>query len=114
MKAHYELKPTARYAQTLVFDWDISTGEVSGPAAQFLLDMARDGSIPAHPMPWQWTFSKTPLQNKTDMAAMVGYQHELPADLADFYPKWQGSGAPETSYTDADGVFVVGNDALTF
>jgi hypothetical protein len=48
------------------------------------------------------------------MAAILGYQHELPADMADFYPKWQGSGAPETSYTDADGVFVVGNDALTF
>lgn len=114
MKTHYELKPTARFAQPLVFDWDISTGEVFGPAAQFILDMAHDGSTPAHPSPWQWTFSKTPLKSKTDMAAILGYQHELPADLADFYPKWQGSGAPETSYTDADGVFVVGNDALTF
>jgi hypothetical protein len=114
MKTHYELKPTARFAKLLVFDWDISTGEVFGPSAQLILDMARYGSTPAHPLPWHWTFSKTPLKNKTDMAAILGYQHELPADLADFYPKWQGSGAPETSYTDADGVFVVGNDALTF
>ena len=114
MKAHYELKPTARYAKPLVFDWDISTGEVFGPSAQFILDMARGGSTPAHPLPWQWAFSKTPLKSKTDMAAIVGYQHELPADLADFYPIWPGSGAPETSYTDADRVFVVGNDALTF
>ena len=48
------------------------------------------------------------------MAAIVGYEHALPADLADFYPKWQGSGAPDGSYTDADGVLVIGNDRLTF
>ena len=48
------------------------------------------------------------------MAAIVGYEHALPADLADFYPKWQGGGAPEVSYTHADGVLVIGNDRLTF
>jgi hypothetical protein len=114
MKTHYELKPTGPYAQPLVFDWDLATGTVSGPSAQWIRDMAADGSTAAHPLPWQWTFSKTPLKSKTDMAAIVGYQHALPADLADFYPKWQGSGAPDVNYTDADGVLVIGNDRLTF
>lgn len=114
MKMHYELKPKAPYAQLLVFDWDLATGTVSGPGAQWIRDVAADGSTPAHPAPWQWTFSKTPLKSKTDMAAIVGYEHALPADLADFYPKWQGSGAPDVSYTDADGVLVIGNDRLMF
>ena len=55
-----------------------------------------------------------PLKSKTNVAAIVGYEHELPAYPADFYPKWQGSGAPDTSYTDTDGVVVIRNDALTF
>lgn len=114
MKTHYELKPTGRYAQTLVFDWDIATGEVSGTGAQWILDVAQHGSIGAHPLPWEWTFSNAPLKSRTDMAAIVGYEHELPADLADFYPKWQGNGAPDVSYTDADGVVVIGNDALMY
>jgi hypothetical protein len=114
MKTHYELKPTGRYAQPLVFDWDITTGEVSGTGAQWILDAAQHGSTAAHPLPWQWTFSKTPLKSKTDMAAIVGYQHALPADLAPFYPQLSGNGAPDTSYTDTDGVVVIGNDALTF
>ncbi len=114
MKTHYELKPNGPYVLPLVFDWDMATGEVSGPGAQWILDVARHGSTPAHPVPWQWTFSKTPLKSKTDMAAIVGYEHALPADLADFYPKWQGSGAPDTSYTDTDGVVVIGNDVLMF
>ena len=100
MKTRYELKPTGRYSQTLVFDWDLATGTVSGPSARWIRDVAADGSIATHPLPWQWTFSKTPLKSKTDMA--------------DFYPKWQGSGAPDTSYTDTDGVVVIRNDALTF
>ena len=114
MKTHYELKPTGPHAQTLVFDWDVETGEISGPDAQRILRFAEYGSIEAHPTPWAWTFSKTPLKNKTDMAAMVGFDHELPADLADFYPQWPGNGAPDTSYTDEEGVFVVGNDMLLF
>ena len=56
MKTHYELKPTARFAQPLVFDRDMAAGEVFGPSAQLILDMARYGSTPAHPLPWHWTF----------------------------------------------------------
>lgn len=114
MKTHYELKPTGPYAQTLVFDWDIATGELSGAGAQWIREMAQHGSIAAHPLPWQWTFSGAPLKSKTDMAAILGYEHELPADLAAFYPQLPGNGAPDASYTDTDGVVVIGNEALLF
>ena len=48
---------------------------------------ADGGGIIAHPIPWSWEFSKEPLKNKTDMAAIIGYEHQLPDDLIDFYPK---------------------------
>ena len=86
MKKHYKLQPTGPHAQALVFDWDITTGEVSGPGAQWILDMAKGSSIDAHPLPWGWTFSSTPLKSKTDMAAIVGLQHELPAGSGQLLP----------------------------
>ena len=114
MMTHYELKPTGSHAQPWVFDWDADTGEISGPDAQRILDLAGYGSIEAHPTPWVWTFSANPLQDKTDMAAILGFDHELPADLADAYPQWSGNGAPDVSFTDETGVFVIGNDQLVY
>ena len=116
MKKHYELQPNslAPYAKPLVFDWDEQTGEVSGPSAQWIKSLAASGSTDAHPAPGGWTFSSDPLKNKTDMAAILGYEHQLPKELAAFYPRPEDDDAPETSLTDAEGVFVVGRDLLVY
>jgi hypothetical protein len=116
MKKHYELQPNglAPYAEPLAFDWDEETGEVSGTSAEWIKSLAASGSTAAHPVPWGWTFSTAPLKSKTDMAAILGYTHQLPDDLAPFYPQPEDDGTPETSYTDADGVFVVGRDLLVY
>lgn len=116
MKKHYDLQPNglAPYAKPLVFDWDEQTGEVSGASAVWIKSLAASDSTAAHPAPWRWTFSAAPLKSKTDMAAIVGYTHQLPEDLAPFYPQPAVDGTPETSSTDADGVFVVGRDLLVY
>ncbi len=114
MMTHYELKPIGPHARPWVFDWDVETGEITGPDAERILELAKYGSIEAHPTPWVWTFSATPLQVKADMAAILGFEHELPTDLADSYPQWLGNGAPDASFTDENGVFVIGNDQLVY
>lgn len=87
MKKHYECQPLVWHEKPLVFDWDADTGEIDGPDAARIKDMATWGEIEAHPLPWSWTFSKSPLKNKTDMAAIIGRWWSLPDDLASFYPQ---------------------------
>jgi hypothetical protein len=87
MFKHYECKPIVWHQKPLVFDWDIDTGKIKGADAEKINQMADGGGIIAHPIPWSWEFSKEPLKNKTDMAAIIGYEHQLPDDLIDFYPK---------------------------
>lgn len=87
MIKHYECKPLVWHQKPLVFDWDIDAGEITGADAQEIKRIAEGGGIMAHPMPWAWEFSKDPLKNKTDVAAIVGYEHQLPDDLLEFYPK---------------------------
>lgn len=96
MKKHYECAPNVWHKKTLIFDWDEETGEVTGPNAAEILDVASWGEIWAHPYPCTWKLSAEPTKSKTDMAAIIGYWHKLPDDLKDYYPKiWDGDGPDE-------------------
>lgn len=78
----------------LVFTWDSDAGEVSGPDAAAVRSAAAAGSIDAHPLPWAWTFSAEPLKSFTDMAAIVGLDWQLPPELIEHYPQYEGDGHP--------------------
>lgn len=96
----------------MVFDWDIDTGEVSGPGARQIKELASDGSISYQPI-WH-TFSADPLKNKTDMASILGFEHAIPDDLAAFFPVMPDDGTPEFTYVDQDGVTVIGRDQMLY
>lgn len=87
MIKHYECKPIVWHQKPFIFDWDSDTGDIKGDDADEIKRIAEGGGITAHPIPWSWEFSNEPLKNKTDMAAIIGYEHQLPDDLIDFYPK---------------------------
>lgn len=86
----------------LVFDWDEVAGTVSGPGAADIMAWVRQGNVPLHPQPCTHFLSDAPLKSRADMAAIVGYLHRLPPELADAYPAVGQS--PEWVETlDADG-----------
>lgn len=72
--------------EPLEFEWDERAGTVTGRSADIIRDAAAEPGMPVHPMPGYHEFSAAPLQSLADMAAIVGYLHELPAELADAYP----------------------------
>ncbi len=83
---HYECVPNVWHEQPLVFDWDAETGEVSGPSAAAILEVASWGVVSAHPYPCEWALSPEPTKSLADMAVIVGHRHVLPDDLARHYP----------------------------
>lgn len=97
-----------------VFDWDDEAGTVDGPDAAVVRDIASWGGISAHPLPWAHEFSAEPLKSKTDMAAIIGWEHRLPPDLEDFYPQLEDDGIPEVTYVNEDGVTVLGRDRILY
>lgn len=84
---HYELAPLVWHETTLVFDWDVETGVVTGPDAAYILQVVNGGFVPAHPIPWTWELSAEPTKSLTDMAAILGWSHRLPDDLQAHYPE---------------------------
>jgi len=114
MMKHYEIQSTVWHKKPIVFDWDESTGEVKGQDAEKIKDMATWGSVYAHPCPWSWTLSADPLKSKTDMAVIIGWEHRLPPDLIDFYPKPEDDGFPDVTYVDEDGITVIGRDEVCY
>ncbi|OFC39737.1 hypothetical protein BAE30_16850 [Acidithiobacillus caldus] len=111
---HFHLKPTVWHAKPWVFSWDDETGAVSGPDAAIIEEIASWGGISAHPYPFAHLFSEKPLQNKTDMAAIIGLEHELPPALVAFYPKPPDEGFPEKTHVDAKGTLVIGKDLIQY
>lgn len=99
---HYELQPRLWYEKPLVFDWDVTTGEVSGPDSARILEMASWPSVNAHPAPWVWNLGPAPTKSLADMAAILGWSHELPDELAAHYPQPEGDEF-EAMALDADG-----------
>ncbi len=86
----FELRPLLWFEAPLVFDWDATTGEVSGPDAARILAMAKWPSVNARPVPWVWNLGPDPTRSLTDMAAILGWSHELPDELAAHYPQPEG------------------------
>lgn len=86
MKKHYDCRPWDQRAEPLVFDWDEEAGEVSGPSAGRIREIAAQGYVPIYPPPQDWIFGPEPLKDRADMAAIIGFEHELPEDLAEHYP----------------------------
>lgn len=86
MKKHYVCNSRNKWDEPLVFDWDIGRGEVSGPSTGRILELVARGGVPIYPPPQGWIFGPEPLKDKYDMAAIVGYMHELPEDLVEYYP----------------------------
>ncbi len=111
MKVHYELRPSVWHAQPLVFDWDQVAGIVTGPDANRISDLAADGHI-NYPGAMTVTFSDEPLKSKADMAAILAYEHHLPTDLVNYFPRSIDDGFPDQTHVDADGVTVVGRDQI--
>jgi hypothetical protein len=91
MLHHFNCPPLDNYREwsrdySLVFDWDDETGEVTGRDAEQILAAFRRGSTDAHPFPWGWKLTST--KNKTDMAAVIGFDNELPEVLKGHYPQY--------------------------
>jgi len=107
---HYELVPSVWHAKPLIFDWDQDLGVVVGQDAERIKELAADGSISYPTM--TVTFSSNPLKNRSDMAAILAYQHHLPSDLEPFSPIPAADGFPDETYVDADGVTVIGRDQI--
>ena len=85
---HYELAPSVWHESPLIFDWDSHTGEVTGRDAGRILALAvPNGSMCVHPSPWVWTLGPEPTKSLTDMAAILGWSHRLPAELLAEYPE---------------------------
>ncbi len=77
-------------SEPLVFQWDEVSGEVSGPDADIVRAIAGERGVPLHPVPAWHEFSAYPLKSRRDVAAIVGYLHKLPPELADAYPAVDG------------------------
>lgn len=84
----------------LVFDWDDETGEITGPSADMVLAIFRDGVVDARPEPWSWNLTST--KNRADIAAVIGSSWVLPAELADDYPRQEDVDEDDLYFIDAD------------
>lgn len=114
MKHNFKLKASVWNAKPWIFDWDDESGKISGPNASDILEILSWGGVSAHPLPWAWKFSNDPLKNKTDMAAAIGWQHQLPDELVDYYPRPQNQNIPEKTAIGKDGIVVIGDDQMTY
>jgi hypothetical protein len=70
----------------LVFDWDDETGEVTGPSASEILNTFKQGHVMLHPIP-RGSGKISSTKNRSDIAAVVGEVHHIPAELAGAYPQ---------------------------
>ena len=78
----------------LVFDWNDETGEITGPSVGLILGAFRAGHVDIHPRPAGHDLTST--NSKTDLAAIIGDHHVIPAELVGFYPAvedadWDGA-----------------------
>ena len=73
----------------LDFYWDEEAGEVSGKSAPMVEKWAEKAGdvILVNPIPSSYQLSENPLNNKRDLAALLGMWYELPDWLDAEYPK---------------------------
>lgn len=101
----YKLQPLVWHEEPLEFDWDVASGEVSGPGAKRILEVAAWREVPAHPHPWLWTLSAAPTRSLVDMAVIVGWRHKLPEDLVEHYPSPEAEAMAEGDAAAAELVY---------
>jgi hypothetical protein len=100
---HFNCPWVARHISfPLIFDWDDETGEVTGPGADLVMRMFKNGKVCAHPEPWSWDLTST--KSRTDIAAVIGSGWILPEELADDYPKQEEDDDPY--FKDMDGNWI--------
>lgn len=117
MKHDFACAPNTWHGKPLVFTWDDVTGEVTGPDAKKILNDSMEPGVITHPYPTYWEFDGGAgdgqhIKSRRTLALIIGYAHALPEDLAEFYPQAPTDGCPDVSYTDAEGVFVMGRDMM--
>lgn len=67
--------------------WDQDAGTLSGEGESWVRELMGLGSVRCHPGPGHThMLSAEPLRSRCDMAALIGYAHRLPAELAADYP----------------------------
>lgn len=90
-----DLEPTTVHARRWIVDWDPVTGVLSGPAAEEIQAIINWGEVALHPHPMVHQFSREPLRSLQDMAAICGWEHRLPPELAAHYPMVEPEQGPE-------------------
>ena len=97
--AHIVCKPLSWTTglETLDFEWNEETGEVSGKSADTVKKWAGMAGelIATNPIPSSYQLSAEPLRSRQDLAALLGMWYELPEWLAEAYPKPEDEDAPD-------------------
>jgi hypothetical protein len=75
--------------QPLVFTWHDETGEVSGPSAELVREIAQGEAKYGPPPGGMWTFSAGALKSRAEMAVLIASEWELPAELRDDFPLYE-------------------------
>lgn len=70
----------------LVFAWNDQAGTVTGPGAAYIERWLRCGVVPLHPLPASHFLGSSPLTSRADLAAIVGFDYQLPDELLADYP----------------------------
>lgn len=68
--------------------WNEDAGTISGAGVEWIRELISEGWVKCHPGPgWFHKLSTNPLRSRTDMAALIGCAHRIPAALVDAYPQ---------------------------
>lgn len=93
-------------AGPLVLDWDDAAGTVSGPGAATIRRWQRAGVVPLHPQPASHTLGPARRRiSPADLAAIIGWQHRLPEELAGHYPALLDATADEPTAAELADIF---------
>lgn len=87
MRHRFDLPPISSTGSGIVFEWDDETGELTGPAADRVRELAAlavgDGYVIGEPYPTSYAVSD-PLRNPADLAAVLSQLWVLDDFLAAF------------------------------
>ena len=66
---------------SLIFEWDDATGEVTGPSASLVLEMVKGMASYGPPPGSYWTFTANALKSRGEMALLIASCWELPEEF---------------------------------
>lgn len=102
----YNLDPHDKRDQPIEFEWDVSAGQLRGPDAPMILDMAERakavGTIVGDPYPTSYQITD-PLKKQGELAAILGVYYHLPDNLMATIKRPEDDGELHT-LTDKDGI----------